>query len=226
MRLINWVISFVLIVWLPPHASSQDVERIVKDIEKSSYYEKAKQLTERIEDELNRRVRRKIKEKREIVNSINQQILGKAFESETAENEDHDALFDAQSRIFIFVSRSVPLSVLKSYAADIDNLGNENIRLVFKAFPRNFLNSFLKKDPDCTDDDCVVKAKIIIGEGLYKRYSVDRVPAVVFDPDPTNLQDDWLLVYGAVSLKQALIMFHRESGRPELKLAANRVGHN
>ena len=140
-----------LIVWLPSHASSQDVERIVKDIEKSPYYEKAKQLTERIEDELNRRVRRKIEEKREIVNSINQQILGQAVESETAENDDHDALFDAQSRIFIFVSRSVPLSVLKSYAADIDNLGNENIRLVFKAFPRNFLNSFLKKDPDCTD---------------------------------------------------------------------------
>jgi hypothetical protein len=199
---------------------------MIKDIEKSSYYERAKQLTEGIEDELNRRVRRKIEEKRGIVNSINQQILGQAVELETAKNDEHDALFDAQSRIFIFVSRSVPLSVLKSYAADIDNLGHENIRLVFKAFPRNFLNSFLKKDPDCTDDDCVVKAKFIIGEGLYKRYSVDRVPAVVFDPDPTNLQDNWLLVYGAVSLKQALIMFHRESGRPELKLAANRVGHN
>jgi hypothetical protein len=72
----------------------------------------------------------------------------------------------------------------------------------------------------------VVKAKFIIGEGLYKRYSVDQVPAVVFDPDPTNLQDDWLLVYGAVCLKQALIMFHRESGRSDLKLAANRISHN
>ncbi len=226
MRLINWVISFVLIVWLPPHANSQDIERIVTDIGKSPYYERAKQLTERIEDELNRRARRKIEKKREIVNSINQQILGKTFESETAENEDHDALFDAQSRIFIFVSRSVPLSVLKSYAADIENLGNENIRLVFKAFPTNFLNSFLKKDADCTDDDCVVKAKIIIGEKIFKRYEVDRVPAVVFEPDPTNLQDDWLLVYGAVSLKQALMIFHRESGRHELKLAANQVGRN
>ena len=145
MRLINWVISFVLIVWLSPHASSQDVERIVRDIEKSPYYEKAKQLTERIEDELNRRVQRKIEEKRKIVNSINQQILGKTFESETAENEDHKALFDAQSRIFIFVSRSVPLSVLKSYAADIDKVGNENIRLVFKAFEKLFKFVFKKR---------------------------------------------------------------------------------
>ena len=102
---------------------------------------------------------------------------------ETTENEDHDALFDAQSRIFIFVSRSVPLSILRSFAADIETLGNENIRLVFKAFPRNFLNSFLRKDPDCTDGDCVVKAKIIIGESLFKRYAVTQVPAVVFDPD-------------------------------------------
>ena len=226
MRLINWVISFSLIVCLPYQASSQDVERIVKDIEKSSYYEKAKQLTERIEDELNRRVQRKIEEKRKIVNSINRQILGKTVESETAENEDQGALFDAQSRIFIFVSRSVPVSVLKSYAADIDKVGNENIRLVFKAFPRTFLNSFLRKDPDCTDGDCVVKAKIIIGESLFKRYTVDRVPAVVFDPNPANSQDDWLLVCGEASLKQALIIFHQESGRHELRLAANRVGHN
>ena len=76
------------------------------------------------------------------------------------------------------------------------------------------------------NDDCVVKAKIIIGENIFRRYGVDRVPAVVFDPDPENLQDDWLLVYGAVPLRQALMIFHRESGRPELKLAANRVDHN
>ena len=75
MRLINWVISFSLIVWLIPQANSQDIEKIVKDIEKSPYNERAKQLTERIEEELNRRVRQKIEEKREIVNSINEQIL-------------------------------------------------------------------------------------------------------------------------------------------------------
>lgn len=226
MRLINWLISFTLIIWLSPQANPQDIERIVKDIGKSPYYERAKQLTERIEDELNRRVRQKIEEKKEVVNSLNQKILGQPAESETAENEDHKTLFDAQSRIYFFVSRSVPIDVLRSYAADIDDLGSENIRLVFKAFPRNFLNSFLRKNPNCTDDDCVVKAKVIIGESLFKRYTVDRVPAVVFDPDPANSQDDWLLVYGEVSLKQALIMFHQESGRHELRLAANRVGHN
>lgn len=226
MRLINGVISFSLIVWMSPQAHAQDIERSITNIEKSPYYEKAKQFAERSEDEINRRVKQKIEEKKEIVNSINQQILGQPVESETTENEDHDVLFDAHTRIFIFVSRSVPLSVLRSFAADIDKLGNENTRLVFKAFPKNLLNSFLKKDPDCTNDDCVVKAKMIIGESLYERYAVDRVPAVVFDPDPTNSQDDWLLVYGAASLKQALIMFHRESGRHELKLAANQVGHN
>ena len=147
MRLINWAISFSLIVWLSSQANAQDVEWIVKDIGQSPNYERAKQLTERIEDELNRRVRQKIEEKRATVNSINQQILKQTFESEKIEKEDHETLFDAQSRIFIFVSQSVPLSVLRSYAADIDNLGAENIRLVFKAFPKNLLNSFLKKDP-------------------------------------------------------------------------------
>ena len=226
MRTINWLLSFTLIVCLPYQGNSQDVERIVKNIGKSPHYERAEQLTERIEDELNRRVRRKIEEKREIVNSINQQISGHAVESGTIDNEDHDAFFDAQSRIFIFVSRSVPLSVLRSFAADIDTLGNENICLVFKAFPRNFLNSFLRKNPNCTDDDCVVKAKIIISDRLFQRYEVSQVPAVVYDPDISHTNNNWLVVYGATPLKQALTMFHRESGRHELRLAANRVGHN
>ena len=148
MRLINWVITFSLILWFSSQANSQHVEGIVKNIEKSPHYERAKQLTERIEDELNHRIRQKIEEKRATVNSLNQQILKQAFESETIEKEDHDALFDAKSRIFIFVSQSVPLSVLRSYAADIDNLGAENIRLVFKAFPKNLLNLFLKKEEE------------------------------------------------------------------------------
>lgn len=226
MRFIKLAISLSLVLLFSPQANSQDVERIVKDIEKSPYYERAEQLTERIEKELDRSVKQMIEEKREIVDAINQQIRGQAIKSETPENEDRDTLFDAQSRIFIFVSQSIPLSVLRSFAADINSLGNENIRLVFKAFPRNFLHTFLRKNRDCTDDDCVVKAKFIIGESLFKRYSVNHVPAVVFDPDPTNFQDDWLLVYGATCLQQALMLFHRESGRQNLKLAANRVGRN
>jgi hypothetical protein len=109
--------------------------------------------------ELNLKVKKMIKEKKEVVDSINQQIKLRINETEPPENEARATHFDAQSRIFIFVSQSIPLSVLRSFAADIDALGNENIRFVFKAFPRTFLHTFLQKKAKCSAEDCVVKAK-------------------------------------------------------------------
>lgn len=226
MKSIHLAISLSLIAGLAFLANAQDIEKIVEGIEKSPYYEAAEQCVKVNEKELNRNIQQKIDEKKDAVAAINGQIKRKFVESKTSEPEDPDACFDAQSRIYIFVSRSILISVLKSFAADIDTLGNDNIRLVFRAFPKDFLHRFLQKDQDCMDENCVVKAKVIVGESLFKRYVVDKVPAVIFDPDPTISHEDWLLVYGATSLHQALTLFHRDSGQQELKLAANRVGQN
>ncbi|BBO77502.1 hypothetical protein DSCW_49190 [Desulfosarcina widdelii] len=226
MRFINGVISVSLIVWLTPQANAQDVEKIAKDIGKSPHYERAKQFAERIEEELNRRVRQKVAEKKATIDALYGRMLSETVESGRTESNDHDALFGAESRIFIFVSRSVPLDTLKAYAAGIESLGKENLCFVFRYFPSNFLGSFLRKDPDCMADDCVVKAKIIISDRLFQRYAVTQVPAVVFDPDTTHTNNNWLLVYGAVPLKEALTLFYEESGQHEFKIAANRVAHN
>lgn len=226
MRLIDWVISVSLLVWLTPQANAQDVEKITADIGKSPHYERAKQFVDRIEEELNRRVRQKVAEKKGAIDALKERMLSETVESGKAESIEHDTLFGAESRIFIFVSRSVPLDTLKAYAAGIESLGEENLCFVFRYFPSNFLVSFLKKDPDCMADDCVVKAKIIISDRLFQRYAVTQVPAVVFDPDTTHTNNNWLLVYGAVPLKKALTLFYEESGQHELKIAANRVGRN
>ncbi len=226
MKSIHLAISLSLIAGLALFANAQDIEKIVEGIEKSPYYEAAKQCVKRNEKEITRNVQLKIDEKKDAVAAINEQLRGTFVESKTSGPEDPNACFDAQSRIYIFVSQSIPLSVLKSFAADIDTLGSDNIRLVFKAFPKDFLHRFLQKDHGCTNENCVVKAKVIVGENLFKRFVVDKVPAVIFDPDPTSSHEGWLLVYGATSLHQALTLFHRESGRQELKLAANRAGQN
>ena len=226
MRLINWVISVSLIVWLTPQANSQDIEKIAKNIGKNPYYKRAKQFADRIEEELNRRVRQKIEEKKAAIDALNDRIWSETVESGETESKDHDTLLGAESRIYIFVSRSVPLDTLKAYAAGIESLGKENFCFVFRYFPRNFLDSFLRKEPDCMADDCVVKAKIIISDRLFQRYGVTKVPAVVFEPDITHTNNNWLLVYGAVPLGEALTLFYRESGQHEFKIAANRVAHN
>lgn len=216
-------LAISLIVISSPLASAQDIEKIVNGIENSPYFQKAEQAVKRNEKTLHRRVQQKIKEKKVSIKAINEQIKKGLIQSEAPETENANAHVDTKSRIYIFVSRSIPLAVLRSFAADIDALGSDTIRLVFRSFPRNFLHTFLQKDQDRREGAGVVRVKVIVGEKIFDRYRVDRVPAVVFDPDPMTSHDDWLLVYGADSLQQAMTLFHRESGRNELKMAANRV---
>ncbi|VTR71307.1 exported hypothetical protein [Desulfosarcina cetonica] len=202
-------------------SSGQNIEGMVNGIEKSPYFQRAEQAVKRNEKTLHHKVQQKIEEKNVSINAINEQIRNGLIQAAAPENADPHV--DTKSRIYIFVSRSIPLAVLRSFAADIDTLGSDTLRLVFRAFPKNFLYTFLQKDQSSNNGDGVVRAKIIVGEKIFDRYHVDRVPAVVFDPDPMTSHDDWLLVYGADSLHQALTLFYRESGRDELKMAANRV---
>ncbi|BBO80774.1 hypothetical protein DSCO28_13400 [Desulfosarcina ovata subsp. sediminis] len=221
MKPITLAISLIVISSLL--SSGQDIEEMVNGIEKSPYFQRAEQAVKRNKKTLHRKVQQKIEEKRVTVSAINEQIKNELIQAVAPETENADPHVDTKSRIYIFVSRSIPLAVLRSFATDIDTLGSDTLRLVFRAFPKNFLHTFLQKDQAGKKGDGVVRAKIIVGEKIFNRYHVDRVPAVVYDPDPMTSHDDWLLVYGAGSLHQALTLFYRESGRHELKMAANRV---
>jgi len=205
-----------------------DIDKISRQIKQSEIFDRAMQYTRQIEDEVNRLVQEEISEKQAVVKGIEQDIVSQAcgsapvrLEQEKTEN----SLFNERVRIFIFVSRSVPLDVLKSYATDIEILGNANIRLVFRGLPRKkFLDRVLRKSPDCTDEDCVVRARLTISKSLFVRYGIDQVPAVVYDPDAgSSGKEEWLRVTGAAPLNTALNLFYRESGHDELRDAINRV---
>ena len=216
-------LAIILIVISNPPASGQDIGKIVNGVEKSPYFQRAEQVVKRNKETLHSKVQQMIEGNRVTVNAINARIKNELIQAQAPETENADKQVETKSRIYIFASRSIPLAVLRSFAADIDTLGSDSIRLVFRSFPRNFLHTFLQKDQDHGEGDSMVRAKIIIGEKIFYRYRVDRVPAVVFDPDPMTSNEDWLLVYGTAFLHQALTLFHRESGRHELKMAANRV---
>ena len=206
-----------------------DMEELARKIEASPAYERTRQLTEKIEEELNRRVQAKVTEKRATIEAVEEQIYKDLIATDPAKGSTrgpNQPLFDEKEKVFLFVSRSVPLETLKNYAAAINTLGEGNIRLVFRAFPKNFLDSMLRKSPDCTTDDCVVKAKITIGPKLFKRYAINQVPVVVYDPNPADMTHaNWLKVSGAASLEKILSLFYRETGEEALQIAARRVGH-
>ena len=163
------ILAIALIVISSPLASGQDMEKIVNGIKNSPCFQRAEQVVNRNKETLHRRVQQMIEEKKVTVSAINEQIKNGLIQAEVPGTEKAEAHVNTKSRIYIFVSQSIPISVLRSIAADIDSLGSDMIRLVFRSFPRNFLHTFLQKNQACSDEAGVVKAKVIVGEKIFDR---------------------------------------------------------
>lgn len=95
-------------------------------------------------------------------------------------------------RIYVFVSSSVPLHTLRSYAQAIDKLKDPNIVMVMKGFVGglkdvnsmlDFVSSIIVKTPGCetrkTKCDSYV-ANLQVDPLLFSKYQITRVPAVVY----------------------------------------------
>ncbi len=95
-------------------------------------------------------------------------------------------------RVYLFVSSSVPLSTLKSYATMIDRARDPNVVMVLRGFvggmkkikpTMEFIVDVLKKDPACGDGAAQCdsyNASIQIDPQLFQRYRIEQVPTVVY----------------------------------------------
>ncbi|MDW7711207.1 MAG: TrbC family F-type conjugative pilus assembly protein [Deferrisomatales bacterium] len=96
-------------------------------------------------------------------------------------------------RIFLFISKSIPLETLRNYARDVAEIGDPRIVMVLRGFvggmkhvlpTRRFVLNVLGKDLACDPDaqsDCeVYPASLVIDPLLFRRYDVQEVPAVVY----------------------------------------------
>jgi hypothetical protein len=96
-----------------------------------------------------------------------------------------------------------------------------------------FVSDVLKEDPSCTstESECRMRqANLVVDPLLFRRYGIDRVPAVVFatgvmaenpglsegDAKNTNITNSYT-VYGDASLEYILQAIGRESGTSSLK---------
>lgn len=156
-------------------------------------------------------------------------------------------------RIYVLISSSVPIETLRAYAADIDALGDSNVRMVLRGFVGggqkitptiNFLASIINKDHQA----CVgiggaacdsYEATADIDPNIFRRYQPEVVPAIVFVkgvspnmPDASEGLDDIvgplddskvMMIYGDPSLGYALETFAREGGGEKLQKAAEKI---
>jgi conjugal transfer pilus assembly protein TrbC len=144
-------------------------------------------------------------------------------------------------RIYIFISSSMPIPTLRTYALQIEEIGDKNITMVMRGFvggmkkfgpTMKFCQQVLMLDPDCNVNDCeAIRAQIEIDPNLFRKFGIKEVPAIVYaqnvnliDPEQSaglegNVkgQISGYRLYGAVPIDYALDKFYQESKSNNLK---------
>jgi type-F conjugative transfer system pilin assembly protein TrbC len=98
----------------------------------------------------------------------------------------------ANERIYIFISSSMPINVLRNYAADLDKLSDRNVVMVMRGFEggityvkptREFVSRIVNKSEGCDPASTICdsyKVNIQIDPALFGRYKVAEVPTFVY----------------------------------------------
>lgn len=156
---------------------------------------------------------------------------------------DTPARLRNDERIYIFVSSSMPLETVRTYAASAGRYNDpQKIVLVMRGFiggmqqigpTTNYHTDVLKVSSICnpaSGEQCrLVNSKIMVDPILFRRYGINQVPATVYArgvnvniPEQSEGNDDVAIgdfwtVYGDASFEYNLEQIRRDSGSESLK---------
>ncbi len=134
-------------------------------------------------------------------------------------------------KVIIFISSSIPINTLRTYARDISFLEDSDITLVMRGFidgmreirpTMEFIRKILLKDEDCIatqGDECeTFTASVEIDPLKFRRFNITSVPAIVYaqnlgKDDNLKSKSDETIIYGDVPLKYALEKIQDETKR-------------
>lgn len=145
-------------------------------------------------------------------------------------------------RIYVFVSGSIPMETLRNYAAAIAGSGEPNLVMVLRGFvggaerigpTAQFTERVLREDPGCepkSANPCsALSVPILVDPLLFRRFGIERVPAVVFargvsvldagqsEGRPENARTgDHFAVHGDAGLPYVLELIQHEVKSPGL----------
>lgn len=151
-----------------------------------------------------------------------------------ADNEEKDELYVAEDRLVIFVSSSMPITTLRNYARDLDDI---NGLMVMRGMiggmktmgpTLSHIAKVLRVDPNCTGGNCAMRTtNFVIDPVLFRENGISQVPAAVFiedmplEPYCERFEDDSIppkaryVVYGDVSAKHmAGQLFRMSKSKP------------
>ncbi|MFP7756239.1 TrbC family F-type conjugative pilus assembly protein [Thermodesulfobacteriota bacterium B35] len=129
---------------------------------------------------------------------------------------------DRDERIYLFLSSSIPDETVHNYLVDIAGVNEPALVPVMRGLVGGFGGDMqesaryfarvLKKDPACEDDlehqrHCErLKIRILFQPPLFEKYSISRVPAVIYDNG-----DQAFLVHGDAALDYLLERISQEA---------------
>lgn len=151
-------------------------------------------------------------------------------------------------RVYIFISSSMPKRTLRHYVRDVAKLGDPNVKLVMRGLvggmkyikpTLRFVGSLLVKNEECDPQKGKCErfgAGVEIDPLLFRRYGIDRVPAIVFarkvhvvDPQMSEGLErnmavaEFHVLHGDMALDYALDRFRAETGSGALGALVTRL---
>jgi len=109
-----------------------------------------------------------------------------------------DGIIPRTDRIFVFISKSVPLPILRAYVRSLDLLRDPNAVFVMRGLVggladlkpmREFVESIVKVDPTCSESldasaPCPrYAAEVLVDPLLFERFGITVVPSFVYASD-------------------------------------------
>lgn len=142
----------------------------------------------------------------------------------------------AAYRPVLFVSSSMPLITLRRYAYDLEKVGGAMILrggvggLSTLRETLGFSQKVLTVKTDCVQNCKFMATPILIDPILFKRYQIDKVPALVLEKSSTepHCKVDFdhgagSIVYGDASLRGMLDELNRLNPRSEIREAIEKL---
>ena len=132
--------------------------------------------------------------------------------------------FSGQEMVYLFLSSSVPETVVNRYLIDIGRTGEQRIVPVLFGLPEgmegkrinaDYFSRVMQADPGCRDtpeSPCHrLEVPLKVNPGLFSRYNISEVPALVYD----NGQDSWS-IHGDTELAYLLKKVGKVANIPAL----------
>lgn len=164
-----------------------------------------------------------------------------------SESNGPTRILQSSERLYVFVSSSIPLVALRAMAKDLSRLNDPNVVIVLRGFvggakligpTSTLVAKIIVDDPDCLASgkaDCAMKPiNIEIDPLLFRRYGIERVPAIAFVQnvmvknaeasegikENADSGDAWI-VYGDASFPYSIELLRRETDIPSLQRLLN-----